>query len=79
MCVLYRQLESLFIEVIYTIRHKVGAVKPSQPSTAGSNDLTDHLTRYSQLAFPLDASTHARLMQAVREEKVRTQQANLVN
>ncbi|XP_047741537.1 BAI1-associated protein 3 [Hyalella azteca] len=59
------ELESLLMEVVYTIRHKVGMTTQG----CDGQHMTDQLTRFAQQAFPLDPSTHARLMQAVREEK----------
>jgi len=58
------QFELLYIEVLYTIKHKIGA-------TAGSHlPFIQDLYAYVQDAFQLTPDEHARLLGKASEEKV---------
>lgn len=56
----YVQWESLYVEALYTIKHRIGR-----------NADNDHeLYEYVQTAFSISASEHARLMTKACQEKV---------
>lgn len=61
----YFQFELLYIEVLYTIKHKIG-------TTAGGHlPYIQDLYQYAQEAFRISPEDHARLLAKATEEKVR--------
>lgn len=57
-------MEALYVEVLYTVFHKVGAQQGDK------REHTDDLPRYAQAAFHIDPQDHARLQAVAQEEKV---------
>jgi hypothetical protein len=57
--------ESLYREVIYTIKHKIGLTMD------GHNDFKMDLYKYAQEAFKMSNADHERLFALASEEKVR--------
>lgn len=61
----YFQFELLYIEVLYTIKHKIG-------TTAGGHlPYIQDLYQYAQEAYRISPEDHARLLAKATEEKVR--------
>lgn len=58
------QMEALYVEVLYTVFHKVGAQQGDK------REHTEDLPRYAQAAFHIDPQDHARLQAVAQEEKV---------
>lgn len=58
------QLEILYIEALYTIKHKIGTT--SDQHLSGVEDLFD----YVRQAFDMSLEDHDRLLLKVNEEKV---------
>ena len=58
------QLELLYIEVLYTIKHKIGA------TTGGHLPFIQDLYHYAREAFGISPDDHARLLTRASEEKV---------
>lgn len=57
-------MEALYVEVLYTVFHKVGAQQGDK------REHTEDLPRYAQAAFHIDPQDHARLQAVAQEEKV---------
>jgi hypothetical protein len=62
----FQQLEQLYIEVLYTIRHKIGAHSAQYP-----HHYKEDLIRYAQSAFNFGSEQHRRCQAIASEEKVR--------
>lgn len=60
------QLELLYIEVLYTIKHKIGT------TSGGHLPFIQDLYHYAREAFGISADDHGRLMTRASEEKVIT-------
>lgn len=61
---LFFQFELLYIEVLYTIKHKIG-------TTSGSHlPYIQDLYQYTQESFRVSPEDHARLLAKATEEKV---------
>jgi hypothetical protein len=59
------QLDALYVEALYTIKHRIGR------RTADGDSLTDNdLYNYVQTAFKITPGEHARLMTKASQEKV---------
>lgn len=61
---LYFQFELLYIEVLYTIKHKIGT------TAGGHSPYIQDLYQYAQEAFKISPEDHARLLAKATEEKV---------
>jgi BAI1-associated protein 3 len=59
------QFELLYIEVLYTIKHKIGT------TSGGHLPFIQDLYLYAQDAFGISPEEHARLLAKASEEKVR--------
>lgn len=59
------QLEQLYVEVMYTIRHKLGAHSAKYPL-----HYKEDLVHYAQVAFGVDHEYHQRCQAIASEEKV---------
>ena len=58
------QRENLYVEVLYTVKHKVGA------TTSQHSSLVDELNDYTQEAFHFSREQHQRMMTIASDEKV---------
>lgn len=58
-------MEQLYVEVLYTIRHKLGANSAKYPA-----HVKEDLVHYAQEAFGVDADYHRRCHAIASEEKV---------
>ena len=58
------QFELLYIEVLYTIKHKIGT------TTSGHSPFIQDLYHYAREAFGVTQEEHARLLAKASEEKV---------
>lgn len=65
-CISKNDYESLYVEALYTIKHKVGR------TIDGHSDFSNDLYLYVQDAFKIPAENHARLLARASEEKVKT-------
>ena len=63
-CVLSFQWQALYVETLYTIRHRIGQSRNSNAPT--DYDLYD----YAQNAFGVSASAHERMLAKACTEKV---------
>ncbi|XP_064115164.1 BAI1-associated protein 3-like [Macrobrachium nipponense] len=68
-----REMEALYVEVLYTVFHKVGAQLHTD-----KKDITEDLPRYAQNAFHIDMQDHLRLQAVAQEEKPPILVLNLV-
>ena len=59
------QLEQLYVEVLFTIRHKLGAHSAKYP-----HHYKEDLVHYAQLAFGVGHEFHQRCNSIATEEKV---------
>ncbi|XP_069995655.1 BAI1-associated protein 3 isoform X6 [Penaeus vannamei] len=66
------EMEALYVEVLYTVFHKVGAQQGDK------REHTEDLPRYAQAAFHIDPQDHARLQAVAQEEKPPILVLNLV-
>ncbi|XP_068228160.1 uncharacterized protein [Palaemon carinicauda] len=66
-------MEALYVEVLYTVFHKVGAQLHTD-----KKDVSDDLPRYAQTAFHIDMQDHLRLQAVAQEEKPPILVLNLV-
>ncbi|XP_055332947.1 BAI1-associated protein 3-like [Paramacrobiotus metropolitanus] len=57
-------LEELYVEVLYTIKHKIGQTDPYQHLA-----YNDELLDYAQAAFGIDSARHYRLFSKANQEK----------
>ncbi|XP_071549430.1 BAI1-associated protein 3-like isoform X3 [Panulirus ornatus] len=67
------EMEALYVEVLYTVFHKVGARQHSD-----KRDVADDLPRYAQAAFHIEPQDHVRLQAVAQEEKPPILVLNLV-
>ncbi|XP_069958195.1 BAI1-associated protein 3 isoform X2 [Cherax quadricarinatus] len=67
------EMEGLYVEVLYTVFHKIGAQHHSE-----KKDLSEDLHRYAQAAFHIEPHDHARLQAVAQEEKPPILVLNLV-
>ena len=58
------QRENLYVEVLYTVKHKVGA------TTSQHSSLVDELNDYAQEAFRFSRDMHQKMMTIASDEKV---------
>lgn len=58
------QQELLYLEVLYTVKHKIGA------TTGGHTPFVNDLYAYGQQAFNVSPEDHAKLVAKAGEEKV---------
>ena len=66
------QFERLYIEVLYTIKHKIG-------TTTGSHlPFIQDLYLYAREAFGVTPEDHARLLAKASEEKVRPNESLII-
>ncbi|KAK7080656.1 hypothetical protein SK128_011623, partial [Halocaridina rubra] len=70
---IFLQTESLYVEVLYTVFHKVGAQQHGD-----KRDMTEDLLRYAQNAFHIDVQDNMRLQAVAQEEKPPILVLNLV-
>ena len=59
------QMEQLYVEVLYTIRHKLGAHSAKYP-----HHFKEDLVHYAQVAFGVGQEYHRRCNAIASEEKV---------
>nr|XP_045586368.1 BAI1-associated protein 3-like [Procambarus clarkii] len=67
------EMEGLYVEVLYTVFHKIGAQHHTE-----KRDISEDLLRYAQAAFHIDPQDHARLQAVAQEEKPPILVLNLV-
>lgn len=66
-------MEQLYVEVLYTIRHKLGAHSAKYPT-----HVKEDLVHYAQEAFGVDDDYHRRCHAIASEEKVRVRRPTSV-
>ena len=64
-CFIVLQMEQLYVEVLYTIRHKLGAHSAKYP-----HHFKEDLVHYAQTAFGVGQEYHRRCNAIASEEKV---------
>ena len=67
------QHELLYIEVLYTVKHKIGV------TSGGHSPYQQDLFQYAKEAFSISPEDHARLLAKATEEKVISVHGTLVN